>query len=324
MFELFKQLPDTAISISILLMVATIKTVVSRTSSSNNQSIFSLYCLQLASKVNKSHHSDNHKKIAGFIATTITYIPIVVILVLFGEFVAINWLWSALLLYVSLGPNNLNQIGNRVANSLAQQNTNQAKALLKPHVLRDVNTLSPIGICKTTIEMLILKKLQYQFIVGFYFIVFGPIAAISYRLFLEMHYQWNTKQPQFASFGKFSAFVTNLFQWLPSRLFLLVTILTTLNQQVGLFYRLVKAGFFSLSNTIVIHYFSYSLATKLGGVAMYDQVKLRRVNLNNDAHQPEIKHITNTIKQLNLVMTLSWGLLLSLLILLVTITITSE
>jgi len=318
--ELIYQLPQITINIVLLIAVVLLKFIINQLPNKNRNSFFSLYCIQLSAKVNKDSHSQNHKKIAGCIATLITFIPIFIILWLFESLIEVTWLWSALLLYFSLGSVNYIQVARKITMCLNAQDKYQAKQLLAPLILRDTESLSPIGINKAIIEMLIGKKFQLQFVVGFYFLLAGPLAAFSYRLLLEMHYNWNIKRAQYQYFGHFIYNLVNIFQWLPGRIYLFLLVITTLNQSVLLYLQAVKNYFFQLNNNVLLGYFAYSLSTKLGGVAMYKSHKLRRISFNDKGRQPDEIHVLKTIKQLNLINTLILGLLISILVILVLLT----
>lgn len=302
----------------VLLVVVFLKVLLTKISPSlKQQAIFTFYrfyCLQLAAKVNKEANSHTQQKVAGFIATVITIAPLVIIVWLFEAFIVVPVIWQALLLFIALGAFNLNSIGSSIAKALSSQDKYQAKQLISPWLSRDTEQLSPIGINKACIEMLLIRKLQQHFIVGFYFIFLGPLAALTFRLLLETHYSWNIKQHQFVFFGRFINKTVNILQWLPSRLFLILLMFTSINQPILLFWRLLKSHFLKVNNNMLIGYLAYVLEIKLGGVAMYSKNKVRRIAFNDKGHQPEINDIHSAIKQLNLVMTLALGLLVSIII----------
>ncbi|GLX77974.1 cobalamin biosynthesis protein CbiB [Thalassotalea insulae] len=308
------QLPATAHNILLLLLVVVVKWLQAQFFPASSVNFLQFYCQQLAAKVNKAQDSTTHQKIAGIIATLITFVPIVLILWIFADFVALPFIWDGLLLYFAFGAFGLNAIAQQEAKYLSEQNKYQAKQTLAPHVLRDTEQMSPLGLTKASIEMLIIKKFQQQFTVGCYFLLLGPLAAFSYRMLLEMHYSWNIKQAKFRAFGQFIHHLVALIQWLPGRLYLLGLILTSIGSATTLYWRLVRQHFFKLDNNIVIGYFAYLLSIQLGGVAMYSKEKLRRISFNQQSRQPEAKHILLAIKQLNLLTTLFMGLLISLLV----------
>lgn len=315
MVEFLERLPPSSINSLILLGVILLQLLAGSLSQSRKFSIFSIYCQQFSLKVNKPNRSDSHRKIAGFIATTITWLPIVIILWLFESLIEVPWLWSALLLYFSLDKLQLNSIAQQEFLLLSSGNKHEARMLISPITLRDTDQLSPIGLCKATIETLILKKLQLQFCVGFYFLIFGPLAAVTYRLLLELHYQWNIKRSEYRAFGKFPHIITSLMQWLPGRLFLILMFVISIRQPIGLLWHIVKQSFFQLNNNILTHLLALELGIKLGGVAMYDGIKLRRDSFNDRGRQPEANSIIQAVKYLNLVMTLIICLLVSFIIL---------
>ncbi len=321
MSEIFGQLTANSINILVLLAVALFHKIIGSLSRPPKFSIFAIYCQQFALRVNKPNRSNSHKKIAGFIATTITWLPIIIILWLFESLIEVPWLWGSLLLYISLDKFQLNKIAQQEFQLLNSGNKHEAKKLIAPVTLRDTDQLSPVGISKSTIEMLILRKLQLQFCVGFYFLLFGPLAAVSYRLILELHHQWNIKRANHRAFGKFPHTVTALLQWLPSRLFLIFMFIISIRQPIRLLLRIVKQSFFKLNNNVIVHFFALELGIKLGGVAMYDGEKLRRVSFNDHGLQPKANHIMQAVRYLNLVMTLIIGLLVSYVVIIASLTI---
>ena len=285
--RLLTELPPLSESIIILLSVVLIKFLISTHWPDNTMAYFRFYCQRLSDKVNKAENSIYQQQISGLIAFLITLIPIVLIIGLFEAFIAINWLWQAVLLYFALGDMSLTRQVKSIVLACQQQDKIGARTLLSPLVLRDVSNLSPMGIHKATIEMQLLKNLQWLYSVCFWFIVIGPLAALSYRLIVEMHYSWNSKREQFNNFGKIALTCHQLFNWLPTRVFYLLYLISISGSSVGLYWRLTRSHFFTLSSNIVIALHALVLNVQLGGVAMYDQQKLRRASLNESARAPE-------------------------------------
>jgi adenosylcobinamide-phosphate synthase len=261
-------------------------------------SAFQFYCQQLAKKVNKSSNSHSQQKIAGFIAIAVTIAPLVIILWLFEAFIEVLSLWQAMLLYFALGSLNLGQNGKRLAKLLVANKQYDAKKHLQHFVLRDTQPLSTMGLSKAGIEMQLLKTLQQQVTVVFVFITLGALAAFTYRLLLEMHYSWNTKQDNHADFGQPISVIVAILQWLPVRLFTLLLLLSTTRINITLCWRLIRGQFFQLNNNIALNCLALSLQTKLGGVAMYNGVKVRKISFNDQGRQPEPSDLIHADKQL--------------------------
>jgi adenosylcobinamide-phosphate synthase len=301
----------------LLITVMLIKLLVSRFITHEPLRFFQFYCQQLGSKVNKTNNSTQQQCIAGLVAIIITLLPITIILWLFADFVALDYLWYGFLLYLAFGSFELQKINKTIAQALASNQNYVAKQALKPLVLRETEQLSSVGLSKAAIEMQLLRTLQQGYTVAFIFLVFGPLAALVYRLLLEMHYRWNSKLIAFSHFGYYAKTLVNVCTWLPVRLFTLLLLLLSVGRDFLLFWRLSKSYFFKLNNNMAILLLALSLEVKLGGVAMYQEEKLRRINFNDRAQQPKITDIIHANKQIKLVIGLSLFCLITLAIALV-------
>ena len=283
----------------ILMAVLVIKATVSHFVVHEPLRFFQFYCLQLGNKVNNSTAPSQQQSLAGLLALLVTLLPIVIILWLFADFVAVDYLWQALLLYLALGSLNLGQVNKALAQALVAKQSYLAKQTLKPWLLRATEQLSSVGLSKAAIEMQLLRCVQQIYVVSFVYIVFGPLAALSYRLILEMHYCWNTKLAKFKYFGLSSQLFIQLIQWLPSRLMALLILLSSSGQGLSLSWRLTRVHFFKLNNDFVIGVHAFSLAVRLGGVAMYQAEKLRKIAFNDLAKQPEPQDIIKATRKVN-------------------------
>jgi len=281
------------------MVVFVLKSLISHFVTHEPLRFFQFYCLQLGNKVNKYQNNNQQQIIAGLLALLVTLIPIVIILWLFADFVAVDYVWQGLLLYLALGSLSLGQINKSVAQALVANQSYLAKQLLKPWLLRETEQLSQVGLSKAAIEMQLLRSTQQVYVVCFVFITLGPLAALSFRLMLEMHYGWNAKLPQFKRFGFYSQLICQLIQWLPSRLIALMFLLTSLGQHSKLLWRLTRKHFFTLNNDFVIATFSFALEVRLGGVSMYQQEKLRKAAFNDLAKQPEPQDIIKASNKIN-------------------------
>lgn len=298
-------LPYFSYQVLILISVLALKTVVSHFVSHEPLRAFQFYCQQLSRKVNKSDNSQHQQKIAGLVAILVTLIPLMIILWLFSDFVAVDYLWQGLLLYFALGTMSLKAESQKIAQALVANKNYEAKQLLNSLVLRDTSQLSVVGLSKATIEMQLLRTLQQGYVVAFIFLFLGPLAALSYRLLLEMHYSWNPKLNSFIHFGFYPAQFVYFCQWLPVRLFSILLLLLNSGRNSLLFWRLSKRFFFELTNHLVISIFAFVQEIKLGGVAMYQQKKLRRIAFNDLAKQPQATDIIHANKQIKQVVWLS-------------------
>jgi adenosylcobinamide-phosphate synthase len=288
----------------ILLLVIGSKATISHFIRHEPLRFFQFYCQKLSDKVNKPQNSSQQQTIAGFIAILVTLLPITIILYLFEAFIEVKFLWQALLLYIAMGSFGLAQTNKVIAQALVAKQNYFAKQTLKPWVLRETDSLSTLGLSKSSIEMQILRTLQQGYSVVIIFLIAGPLAALTYRLLLEMHYCWNTKLVSNQYFGLYSKRLVGLLQWLPVRIFALLILFTSIGKNFVLFFHLSKQHFFQLNNNIALLLLSLNLEIKLGGVALYHdknqgKQKLRKISFNELARQPEVTdiiHASNKIR----------------------------
>lgn len=300
----FAALSTFSYQLLILLTVILTKSIVSHFIAHEPLRAFRFYCQKLSDKVNKPQNSPNQRTIAGLVAIVITLLPIAIILWMFDVLVEVNFLWQALLLYVAMGAFGLTQIAKNITQALSSKQNHLAKQTLKPLVLRETEPLSEVGLSKASIEMQLLRTLQQGYTVAFVFLLFGSLAAICFRLLLEMHYCWNTKLKKYQYFGHYSERLVNLVQWLPVRVFSLLLLLSSIGQNATLFWRLSRTYFFTANNNIALNLFALCLTVKLGGVALYNDLqqpkeKLRKSHFNNLARQPQTNDILRADKKIH-------------------------
>ncbi|WP_114325639.1 cobalamin biosynthesis protein [Candidatus Colwellia aromaticivorans] len=300
----FITLSSFSYQLLILLVVLGCKATISHFIRHEPLRFFQFYCQRLSDKVNKPQNSPQQQTIAGLSSVLVTLLPIAIILYLFESFIEVNILWQALLLYIAMGSFGLAHINKIIAQALVSKQNYFAKQTLKPWVLRETEPLSSLGLSKSSIEMQLLRTLQQGYAVAIIFLIGGPLAAISYRLLLEMHYCWNTKLVSYNYFGLYSKRLISLLQWLPVRVFSLLLLFTSIGKNFVLFWRLSKQHFFQLDNNIALLLLALNLEIKLGGVALYNdqhqgKQKLRKVSFNDLARQPQVTdiiHASNKIK----------------------------
>lgn len=306
------ELPYFSYQVLILVSVLILKLIVSHFVHHDPMRAFRFYCTQLSNKVNKSENSSKQQAIAGLVAVGVTLAPIAIILWLFSDFVAVEYLWQGLLLYLALGSMNVNASARKIAQALAANQRFNAKQALNPLTLRDTEQLSSVGLSKATIEMQLLRTLQQGYVVSTIFLLLGPLAALCYRLLLEMHYSWNPKLTKFSSFGVYPTLLLHLCQWLPIRIFSMFLLMLNPSRNLLLFWRLSKIHLFSLSTNFVLLLFALILEVRLGGVAMYQQNKLRRISFNDLAKQPQAVDIIHADKKIRQVTWLSLVCIISI------------
>lgn len=291
--------PHLYSAVVILLLVVACKAVIAQFVTHDSLAFFRFYCQRMADKVSKTSNSPRQQNISGLIAILVTLVPLLVILWLFEIFIEVNWLWQGLLLYFALGNFGFSKQNQKIARELVANNNYQAKQDIAPYVLRDTDKLSTLGLSKACIEAQLLRSSQQLICVAFYYLVFGPLTALAYRLLLEMHYSWNVKTYRFVHFGATANHIAKLLQWFPSRLFALMLLIASAGQNTRLSWRLTRGKFFRLGNSLLLHILALSLEIRLSGVAMYHGQKLRKATFNEQARQAQVTDIIHASKRIN-------------------------
>ena len=286
-------------SVIILLSVVVLKKLTSLLLPLKPLAFFQFYCNQLANKVNKRENSHSQQRVAGIAGILITLFPLYTIIWLFEAFIEVNWLWQALLLYFSFGSFQIGRYTRKIGKYLHNNQKYEAKQQLKLLVLRETEQLSPMGISKASIEMSLLRLSQEYFTVAILFLAFGPLIAFMYRLLLEMHYSWNIKKSGFYHFGISSNQLVQLVQWFPARILTALILLSSLGQNMMLNFRLTSRYFFKLNNDAPIAALAFAIGAKLGGVAIYNGIKLRKRSFNDQGRQPEVLDINKASSRLS-------------------------
>lgn len=305
------ELNSFAVSVITLVIVVLLKAIMTHVVAHEPLRFFRFYCQLLSNKVNLTKNSDKQRTIAGLVAVVVTLLPLAIILWLFEAFVEVAVLWQGLLLYLAMASFGIKASNKSVAQALVAKQNYLAKQSLQPWLLRETEQLSSLGLSKAAIEMQLLRTLQQGYVVAFIFLFVGPLSALMYRLLLEMHYCWNSKVERYRYFGLYAGNLAALCQWLPVRLFSLTLLIANIGRNFLLFWRLSRGKFFQLNNDIAIMLLALSLEVRLGGVAMYDKQKLRKVSFNDLAKQPEPKDIIHADTAIKRIIAVSFLLVIT-------------
>lgn len=129
------------------------------------------------------------------------------------------WAFGAAVLYAVL---NLKQVGSRaerVAAALRSANLDEARRLLSQWQGRAADEFGAVEIARVGIEQTLACAHKNLFGVIAWFAVLGPAGAVLYRLSQLLSQKWGgLDEHEFGQFGKFSAQVFELMDWLPLRL----------------------------------------------------------------------------------------------------------
>lgn len=127
-------------------------------------------------------------------------------------------LLDSLVLYVAIGFTSLKQHAQAVWRALDNHDVELARQKVGMIVSRDTQSMDETAIRKATIESVLENGSDAIYAPIFWFMVGGVPAVIIYRLSNTLDAMWGYKTERFLFFGRFSARMDDILNWLPSRL----------------------------------------------------------------------------------------------------------
>lgn len=270
-------------------------------------SFFRFICQQMANKVHKQAYSAKQLAISGTLALLVLIVPIVVIAYLLHAFASYQWLLDTLLLWVLIQYTQDHKLLNQGNEALAKNKNQLAKDLIQQKVLRNAQPLSSMGLAKASIESAFLRYHHQLFVCVACYLLFGPIAVLSYRLCYEAHQTWNSKLSHFEVFGRSASALTRLVQFVPAIVCSFTFILTSSPKTLvsvlksKQFWLLLKQTIFSQNiHSLLLYSLSKGLDCNTGGPLMYQTKKYRRPRfVSNNANEPTPSTLKTLINLLN-------------------------
>ena len=142
--------------------------------------------------------SDNYAAgqhyISGALAAIVLLSPLVICLAVLVYMAEYPVFFEAVIMVSLLDFGYQRQQYKKVMACVGRNKKSLAREMVKTITARQCHALTDIGIAKAAIESLYLKFLYLYCGVIFYFVVFGPIAALVYRLLLLTSWQWHYRE----------------------------------------------------------------------------------------------------------------------------------
>lgn len=278
---------------------------------------FRFVCDRMAAQVLPIEQQSQQHYISGTLAACVLVAPAIVIVYLTRELASYPFLIDAMILFVCLQFSQHTHSLKQINHALRGNKKQLARELLQPNVLRDTAILSELGINKASIEMYALRLAYQQAVVLFWFIIFGPVAALSYRMCYEAKQSWNVKRSKFARFGWFVHLICSVLQWVPLRLFALTLLLLSVPKQIGKRLKLTCApvAFCSAGGRVMLSAMASAIGKNISGPVYYDHSKVSRARCNVGS-EPTLSDIAKVLSVctrasigfLGLLLLLSWWL----------------
>ena len=240
----------------------------------------------------------SYQYLASTLAFTLTILVIVTLVVLFLEFAFYPELLSGLILYLLLSSRAQEKKSLRIARLLKLNQKATARELLSSIVARDVSRLSASGICKATMESLVLQSARHYFAVIFFYLLGGAILALVYRLLTLIHQAWRKNQKPNNPFLAPIAKLLFVLEWLPTRLVALTIAATNASRQSIHYIKHYGRHFYQTNTGWLLSVTSAALQVQLGGPALYQGERFNKMRVGTD-RLPDADDIPALVNRLN-------------------------
>jgi adenosylcobinamide-phosphate synthase len=240
----------------------------------------------------------SYQYLASTLAFSFTVLVIVTLVVLFLEFAFYPELLNGLILYLLLSSRAQEKKSLRIARLLKLNQKATARELVASLVARDVSRLSAPGICKATMESLVLQSARHYFAVIFFYLLGGAILALVYRLLTLMHQAWRKNRKPNSPFLTTIAKLLFVLEWLPIRLVALTIAATNASKQSIHYIKHYGRHFYQTNTGWLLSVTSAALQVQLGGPALYQGERFNKMRVGTD-RLPNAEDIPALVNRLN-------------------------
>jgi len=173
-------------------------------------------------QLNKSSQYFTVSKILGIAALLLILLPVLwlswSIVCLLSSAPFLYLLFSGFVLYLVVGWQSLAQHAMAVHSALMKKDLKLARERVGYIVSRETSSLDEEAVTKATIESVLENGSDAVFAPIFWFVVAGPVGAITYRVINTLDAMWGYKNERFIAFGWAAARLDDLVNWVPARL----------------------------------------------------------------------------------------------------------
>ncbi len=145
-------------------------------------------------------------------------ITIAVVKGMYGLHPALGWTVEALLIYFAVSVKSLRQAAEAVYGALREETLAEAKRRVAMIVGRDVEGLSRKGVIRATVETVAENLVDGVMSPVFYAAIGGAPLAMAFKMVSTLDSMVGYKTPKYVTFGKVSARMDDLANYIPARL----------------------------------------------------------------------------------------------------------
>lgn len=233
-------------------------------------------------------HFNNNTIKAGVFAWLLLVLPLVLICGLMADL--LGWWFDLLIAYFALGAKSLWQHAQPIQHALQANDLSRARQRLSWIVSRNTSQLDEEAISKATIESILENGNDAIFATLFWFAIAGAEGALLYRLSNTLDAMYGYRNPQYNYFGRFSARVDDVLNWIPARLSAISYSLYGDTKTAWQCWQTQGTQWYSPNAGPVMAAGAGALGVKLGGAAVYDGKLKSRMTLGT-GHAPSANDI---------------------------------
>ncbi|MBX2808872.1 MAG: adenosylcobinamide-phosphate synthase CbiB [Cellvibrionaceae bacterium] len=178
-------------------------------------------------------------------------------------------LLESIVVYFAIASRSLDEHARAILRPLQLDNVPAARSQLARIVSRDTAQLDKAAICKATIESVLENGSDAIFAPIFWYVIGGLPAVIVYRLSNTLDAMWGYKTQRFLFFGRFTARMDDILNWLPARLVAISYALLGNTSAALTCWRQQAASLASPNAGVVMTAGAGALLLELGGRASY-------------------------------------------------------
>jgi adenosylcobinamide-phosphate synthase len=191
----------------------------------------------------------------------------------------LGWWFEVLIAYFSLGAKSLWQHAQPIQQALQVNDLAYARQRLSWIVSRNTSQLDEEAISKATVESILENGSDAIFATLFSFAIAGAEGALLYRLSNTLDAMYGYRNPQYTYFGRFSARVDDVLNWIPARLSAISYSLYGDTKIALHCWKTQGTQWYSPNAGPVMAAGAGALKLKLGGAAVYDGILKSRITL---------------------------------------------
>lgn len=199
----------------------------------------------------------------------------------------------------------------QIIKATGQQKKILAREALGTLVARQTTSLSDIGIAKAAIESLLLRFVYLYCGVLVWFVLLGPVAALCYRLIIQINWQWNPRLTGYHWFGRPVALLANVLKLAGALPGIIVVMIAT--HPIAAFKGMLASPAKDRAS-LILAAFGAGLGIQLGGPAIYANQKVRfpRVGAQRQVRFSDMTYAARAISRARILLVTFLSLLLLL------------